>query len=421
MRIAILSSGTRGDLQPMLVVGDALQAAGHSVSLTANPTLAPWARRSGLEVVEAPLDLEAWFGSPGGKALLASGNTLAIAAGLRARMAECADGTLRACTEACRGADLVVSTALTLYRGNLHAKALAVPHAAMLTFPVHPTREFASVLLPVRTLGLAFLNRAFYELLYRRQYADQRAALAATEEALGLPPGGPERPRVDQAPAAVLCSPTLVSRPADWGRHVVMTGTVHLPAELRARLGEAEPPAGLEAWLTAGPPPIYFGFGSMPVLDPPAALKRIADVTARLGQRGLICAGWTDFGDAPLPHHLFLAATLDHDAVLPFCRAAVHHGGAGTTSAAIRAGLPSVVASVFIDQAFWGWRLESLGAGVHRPFRKLTERTLEADLRAVLEPAVVARARYLGVRLREEDGLARAVAEVERWGGGRPA
>lgn len=167
--------------------------------------------------------------------------------------------------------------------------------------------------------------------------------------------------------------------------------------------------------------PVYFGFGSMPVLDPAGLLRDLAGITARLGVRGLVGAGRTDFGDAAadLPEHLFVATSeFDHDRVLPRCRAAVHHGGAGTTAAVLRAGLPSVVASVFADQPFWGWRLEQAGLGVTFPFRRLSPARLGAALDRVLDEKPARRARAVGAAVRNEDGSRRAADAVERWADG---
>jgi sterol 3beta-glucosyltransferase len=176
---------------------------------------------------------------------------------------------------------------------------------------------------------------------------------------------------------------------------------------LRAGLGEAEVPPDLDAWLADGPPPVFFGFGSMPVLDPARMLAHLAGITASRGIRGLVGAGSTDYGvpAAELPGHLHLTPpVVDHDQVLPRCRAAVHHGGSSTTAAVLRAGLPSVVASVFFDQPFWGWRVARTGVGVTVPFRALTPARLGQALDRVLDDGYVARARELGSAIRREDG-----------------
>jgi sterol 3beta-glucosyltransferase len=170
--------------------------------------------------------------------------------------------------------------------------------------------------------------------------------------------------------------------------------------------------SGLTAWLDAGSAPVFFGFGSTPIADPRSMLRDIARVTRERGLRGLVCAGWSDYGDEALPDHLYTANSVDFDAVLPRCRAAVHHGGSGTTAAVLRAGLPSVVAGVLADQAYWAWRVEQLGAGVRLPFGRITGDRLGAAVDAALRCGP--RAAALGTRIAAEDANAAAADVVGR-------
>jgi UDP:flavonoid glycosyltransferase YjiC (YdhE family) len=189
-------------------------------------------------------------------------------------------------------------------------------------------------------------------------------------------------------------------------------------ADLRAALGESELPADLDEWLTAGEPPVYFGFGSLPVPNPRGLLDDIVAVAGQLGVRALVAAGWTDYGAAPgkLADNVFLAgADLNHDEVLPRCTAAVHHGGSGTTAAVTRAGIPSVVVSLFLDQPFWAWRLSRLGLGVALPYRSLNRTRLIRAMREALTPPYVARARAVGNQLRTENGAEQAADVIDRW------
>jgi UDP:flavonoid glycosyltransferase YjiC (YdhE family) len=153
----------------------------------------------------------------------------------------------------------------------------------------------------------------------------------------------------------------------------------------------------------------------MPVLDPASLLKDVIALSKRHSIRALVGAGWTSYAAGSLPADVFVAPAFDHDRVLPRCRAAVHHGGAGTTSAALRAGLPTVVCSIFADQPFWGDRVERLGVGTTFPFQKLTANRLSAALDVVLTPEVAARAHHLGRALRAEDGTKAIVDLVERF------
>ena len=193
--------------------------------------------------------------------------------------------------------------------------------------------------------------------------------------------------------------------------------------QLRARVGESGTAADLDNWLRAGNPPIYFGFGSMPVIDQDGVLAMISEAAGILGHRALGCAGWTNFdqGSRGLESpHIRLVNAVDHDAVLTRCQAAVHHGGAGTTAACTRAGLPALVYSVLADQPFWGRRLEDLGVGAHLRYGELSAHNMVTGLSRLLDGAVQARAAHLGKVLRSEQPSAPgAVDLIEAAAAGR--
>jgi sterol 3beta-glucosyltransferase len=203
----------------------------------------------------------------------------------------------------------------------------------------------------------------------------------------------------------------VLPRPRDWGSHLLVTGYCLLAREMRERLGEGATAPELEAWLDAGPPPIFFGFGSLPVLDPPGLLRLIDEVCGDLGARALVGAGWSEL---PETHSAgtYVAGTIDHDAIFPRCRAAVHHGGAGTTAASLAAGLPTVVCSIFGDQSLWGHRVAALGVGATMPMQRMNRARLTDALRSVLTDDVRQRVSALGAELRAADGLQRSADEI---------
>jgi UDP:flavonoid glycosyltransferase YjiC (YdhE family) len=209
----------------------------------------------------------------------------------------------------------------------------------------------------------------------------------------------------------------LVPRIDDYGPGRPFVGFLSMDHKLRHRVGESGTGPDLESWLGAGSPPIYFGFGSMPVIDHDGVLSMISEAASALGQRALVCAGWSNFhqGSRALASpHIRLVSTLDHDAVLTRCGAAVHHGGAGTTAACALGGLPALVYSVLADQPFWGRRLEDLGVGAHLGYADLSARTLVSGLGRLLDEAVQARAARLGEVLRsEQPSVPRAADLIE--------
>jgi UDP:flavonoid glycosyltransferase YjiC (YdhE family) len=201
----------------------------------------------------------------------------------------------------------------------------------------------------------------------------------------------------------------------DYGEHRPFVGFFIPTEEDRRAFGETTLSADLDAWLSAGDAPAYFGFGSMPVRDPQAAVRMIEQATQHLGLRALISAGWSELEQSNDSNgRVRVVGALNHDAVMPRCRLAVHHGGSGTTAASVTAGLPTLVCSVFADQPFWGKQLARLGAGAHLRFESLTVAKLERALRRILRPEATQRARALASAMTSQpNAAARAAALIE--------
>ena len=206
--------------------------------------------------------------------------------------------------------------------------------------------------------------------------------------------------------------------PREWGIQSPFAGFLALSAADRLRLGETAPSGSsaddLGDWLAAGYPPVYVGFGSMPVADPARLVADVAAATADLGLRALVSSGWNSF-EVDVPDHVRLVGAVDHAAVLPRCVAAVHHGGAGTTAAVLRAGIPSVVGWYSADQPVWGRLLGDLGVGTSFRASRLDRDRLREALRAVLMPGVRERAAEVATLLiTPEVAVARAADALER-------
>jgi sterol 3beta-glucosyltransferase len=206
----------------------------------------------------------------------------------------------------------------------------------------------------------------------------------------------------------------LVPDLADYPTHRPVIGFLSPDRDLRERLGELNVDPETDAWLTDGEPPVFVGFGSMPVIDPSATLDMITTVADRVGTRVLIGAGWSRFGQhqAPAARVRVVTGVLNYDRVLPHCRVAVHHGGSGTVAASVAAGIPTFVCSLVADNPFWGARVEQLGIGVHERFAGLDQDRLEAGLRRALRPAVITRSRVMGDRMRADSGAAGRAADL---------
>ena len=191
----------------------------------------------------------------------------------------------------------------------------------------------------------------------------------------------------------------------EWG------GTRPFVGAMTLGLGSAQDDE-VASWITAGRAPIYFGFGSMPVASPADAVAMITAACAEIGERALISAGAWDLDGIRPAEHVKIVRSVNHAEVFPLCRAVVHHGGAGTTAAGIRAGVPSVILWVGADQPFWAKQVERLKVGVYGRFSKTTTESLTQALRTVLEPNWADRAREVATWLTKPAESARATADL---------
>lgn len=411
MRIAILTWGTRGDVQPYLALADELARRGHQPTLAVNQNHLAWVGRTDIPALELPFDFQAALDSVEARAWLAAGKTTQFLRWFAGAEDAVRDQLSGAVVDACAGADAIVSSLAIGYRAAVVAEKMDVPLVRVSPSPFAPTESYPSPYLgtPLVRMPFAPVRRLSHQIIQNLLIRRQRAALAEFRRKLGLlePAGSPEADLVRRGTRTLnVFSPLVLPRPPDWPADHVITGYCRLPDRLRAPLGEEAVPPELGRWIDAGSPPIFFGFGSMPIVDRRGALAMIRDVCRAVRARGLIDAGATDLGDVD-DRNLRIVGPFNHDAVLPRCRAAVHHGGAGTTGTSLTAGIPSVIAWVLGDQPFWGDRVESLGTGAALPFRKLTVSRLRAALGRALSPSSVARAASLGRDLRGEDGLRR--------------
>ena len=256
------------------------------------------------------------------------------------------------------------------------------------------------------------LRRASYHATWQVLYRFIRAGNdAARNRVLGLGPGANPFSVMlrERWPTLYGFSSAVVPRPSDWGPELALTGYWFLD-----RLPGWAPPRELTDFLAAGPTPICVGFGSMPSADPEQTTQLFARALELAGQRGILLTGWGGLTRARLPDTVLALESAPHDWLFPRAAAVVHHGGAGTTAAALRAGVPALVIPFIADQRFWGQRLSTLCAGLGpMPRRQLSAEPLAAALRALVEnPVYRARAAQVADVLAREDGVARAVAAL---------
>ena len=417
MRISIITIGSLGDVQPYVALGAGLARAGYEVTFVADASFAPLVAERGLDrrIGFAPLraDFLRLLETPEGRAaLVGGGNKLALMRKVMPVFRRILDDAWAAA----RGSDAVVYNPKAL-AGYHVAERLGVP--GFLAHPVPaftPTRELPNPLLPAG-LGLGgALNRLTYTAVNRLITAPYRGLINAwRRDALGLP----ARPFLADdlvqngrpVPRIYGVSRQVVPQPADWGDSSELTGYWFLDSS-----PDWMPPTDLADFLAAGPPPVYVGFGSMASQDAAAVARTVVSALERAGQRGVLATGTGGLAPGDLPPTVFPIRSAPHDWLFPRMAAVVHHGGAGTTAAGIRAGMPSVICPFFGDQPFWGARVASLGVGpAPIPQKRLTVERLAAAIgTAVGDPAIRERAADLGARVRAEDGVGRAVEAIRR-------
>lgn len=416
MRVSLLTNGTRGDTQPMVVLAAELRRRGHDVSVAASPNTLDLPRACGIEALPFGPDSQALMESEDGQRWLASGNVKAFVKELNAVALAHEQQTLAEGRAATQGADLVVAGILAEDLADALAESAGVPLVTVHSVPVRRTRTYPHPLVSTRSLPgpLNMATGALFETVWWRG-AKEQVNLARTE--LGLAPRKRPVPhtRRDAQALEIQAYDEALAPVPDWNGHRPLVGFLNLDADLRGALGEHGLGTDLEAWLAAGEPPVFFGFGSMPVRDPAAAVRMITDVSRTLGVRALVSAGWGGLAALdPEDDAVRVVGNLDHDAVLGRCRAAVHHGGAGTTAASLGAGLPTVVCAVFADQPFWGARVTATGVGSWLRFADLDADRLGRALRTALAETTVARAREMGQRLSSRrEAAVRAVDLIE--------
>jgi UDP:flavonoid glycosyltransferase YjiC (YdhE family) len=179
---------------------------------------------------------------------------------------------------------------------------------------------------------------------------------------------------------------------SEWNGRRPFVGTLTL--ELAAHTDDE-----VASWIAAGKPPIYFGFGSTPVQSPAETVAMIADACAELGERALIYSGVEGSEPAPHPDHVKLVGQVNYTTILPMCRAAVHHGGAGTTAATLRAGLPTLILWDVADQFIWATQVKRLKVGSAKRLSNITRNSLVRQLRKILAPECLAQAREIAPRM----------------------
>ncbi|OBJ10204.1 glycosyltransferase [Mycobacterium sp. 1482292.6] len=380
MKIVLAGYGSRGDVEPCVAVARELRGRGHDVVIAVPPDKLDVAESVGLAAVAYGPDSREQI-NMATTFVRNVQNPMSALPQVIERVTTVWTGKSETLASLAAGADLLVA--------GMNEQRLAANVAEHFGIPLAALHFF-----PAETLELG-----------RLQSDVTSAAEGAQRRALGLP-GTPSA----QSPLEIqtydeLLAPELAKQWARPGyrRPFVGSLTLGLPTDADDEV---------LSWIADGTPPIYFGFGSTPVTSPAETVAVISAACAQIGERALICSGPNDFTHILAADHVKIVETVNHGAVFPACRAIVHHGGAGTTAAALRAGVPMLILWLWLDQPIWADAIGKLEVGVGRAFSASTLDSLVADLRSVRSAHYLSRAREVATRLSKPAESVAAAADL---------
>ncbi|KAF2219485.1 hypothetical protein BDZ85DRAFT_322273 [Elsinoe ampelina] len=447
MNVVIHVVGSRGDVQPFVALGKVLKETyGHRVRLATHPTFHDFVLENGLEFFSIggdPAELMAFMvKNPGlmpGFDVLRSGDV----GKRRKEIATMIKGCWRSCIETGDGTGVEVtddtvedwmnsttaSSHSTDPRDNINrpfiadaiianppsfahihcAEKLGCPLHVMFTMPYSPTQAFPHPLANIQSSNADtsitnYMSYGLVEMMTWQGLGD--VVNRFRQNSLGLDPismiWAPGMLARLKVPHTYCWSPALIPKPKDWKRHISISGFYFL-----SLASNYHPDAELDAFLKAGPPPVYIGFGSIVVDDPNAMTKMIFEAIQKTGQRALVSKGWGGIGADQLgiPEGVMMLGNVPHDWLFQKVSAVVHHGGAGTTAAGITSGKPTVIVPFFGDQPFWGAMVAKAGAGPDPiAYKDLNADKLAEQINIALKPETLDRAKELAASIAHENG-----------------
>ncbi|THX28348.1 UDP-Glycosyltransferase/glycogen phosphorylase [Aureobasidium pullulans] len=441
LNIVIMVIGSRGDIQPFLQIARVLKRYGHRVRIATHPAFKEFIEKDvGLEFFSIggdPSELMAFMvKNPG---LIPSLETVRQGEIARRRkgMAEIFEGLWRACinatddehdkanmkmlgTKAPFVADAIIANPPSFAHVHI-AERLGIPLHVMFTFPYSPTQSFPHPLANISpqksNTSVEYVNFMSYPLVEMMTWQGLgdlvnkfRVKTLGLEPVSSLwAPGALYRMKV---PYTYLWSPGLVPKPKDWGPEIDIAGYVFLDLA-----SNYDPPKELTDFLDAGEAPIYIGFGSIVVDDPDSFTQMIFDAVKMAGVRALVSKGWGGLGGDNTPDNIFMLENTPHDWLFPRVKAVVHHGGAGTAAAGLRAGKPTMIVPFFGDQPFWGAMVSKAKAGAHEsiPYKKLDAEMLAEGIKQCLTDEARKNAEGIAESIAAEgDGAENAVKSFHR-------
>lgn len=415
MRFTILTIGSRGDVEPSIALGIELQRAGHVVQLATHVIFKTIIRNLGLEFTPVEGNFRELLEGQAGQEWLESGqNPFRFTLSFSSVMQPVMERVLADSWSACQQAEAIIFTPLAFWGYDI-AQKLNIPCFLASPVPLSRTSAFPHPVTPPKVrLGNTYnwFTYVFVEQLLWLLF--QKSINRWRQTTLSLPPMPQlvsfNQTYLQRVPSLFGYSSAVVPKPTDWSDWFHVTGYWFLDSS-----PDWQPSYELVNFIKAGSAPVYVGFGSMMGRNPVALTELVLKSLLLTGRRGILQMGWGGLSNIDLPDWVFPVESIPHNWLFPQVAAVVHHGGAGTTGASLRAGIPSIIAPFLGDQFFWGERVARLGVGTEPiPQKQLNPERLAAAIHtATHDKAMQRNATILGEQIRKEDGLARGVEIIQ--------
>jgi sterol 3beta-glucosyltransferase len=416
MRIVIVATGSRGDVEPYIALGKGLKKEGHYVRLISHQNFDSLVSSHGLEFWAIEGNVQEIAQSAEMSERIEKGNFLSVLSQMKKAAEAQATGAIKTGVRACQEMDIVLAGVGGLFIAAPLAEKFNIPLLQAYYIPFTPTGAFPSFLFPKLPQWLGgSVNRFSYNIMRQIMWQGFRSTDKLIRKQLDLPAAsfwGPYRRLQSQKfPILYGYSPSIIPPAADWDANTYVTGFWFLD-----ELSDWKPPQDLLDFLEDGSPPIYIGFGSMSSRNPEGTANLVLSALNETKQRAIMLSGWNGLRKTDLPSSVFMVDSVPFSWLFPKMAAVVHHGGAGTTHYGLRAGVPSIIVPFFADQPFWGNRVAKLGVGPEPiPRKKLSVKLLVKAIDVVLsDSAMRQRAAELGKELQKEKGVDQAIGIIQK-------
>jgi sterol 3beta-glucosyltransferase len=413
MYISIITIGSRGDVQPYIALGSGLQKAGHRVQLVADELYKESIEERNLSFAPIYTNPKKFFDED----IFKTGkNIFRFSKQIRRQYKIIGHRHFREVLDALVNVDVILFSPLASAAFHI-AELKKIPCIGAYLQPVTPTKEFGPTFLPELPLLIPFRNLINWQLFRLNNkiyfYLIKDVVNECRKEVLKIAPlPWKVYSNADLSGMPILYgfSNNIIPRPMDWKENIHITGYWFLENKR-----SWQPPQDLVQFIESGTPPIYFGFGSMIDKEISTVVNIITAVLKRTNQRGIISSGWNESYNFEVSSDVFMVNDVPHEWLFPKMAAVVHHGGAGTTAAGLKAGVPSIVVPFSFDQPFWGNRVFKLGAGPKPiPRKRLTVDNLAKAINLVIKSKRYSMtARRIGEKIQAEDGVCNAVKIIE--------